>query len=108
MVIEGVEEINSQMRQITSFTQDQININEEVNKDTITVRTRANEIRLATEEQKIGILEIVNSISAMNSLIQNNAVGAKDMTSNIEIIREMSVELEEKVKYFKLLQEDEI
>lgn len=102
MVIEGVEKINDQMEEITNYTQEQIRINKEVNEDTGTVRQRADEIKVATEEQKLGINEIVRSISNMNDLIQNNAAGSKEMSINIDKISEMSVKLADQVEYFKL------
>lgn len=108
MVIEGVEKINDQMEEITKFTEEQITINKEVNSDTNAVRLRADEIRVATEEQKMGISEIVRSISSMNELIQNNASNSREMTVNIDKISEMAVELAKQVEYFKLKKQEEL
>ncbi len=101
-VINGVEDINKRMEKITEYTKNQIAMNNEVNKETNVVRGRADEIRIAMEEQKHGVSEIAKSVIALSELTQVNSSGAEEMSANVEEVSRMADSLMGQVTYFKI------
>jgi methyl-accepting chemotaxis protein len=100
-VIGGVEDINKMMDQISENNQRQLTINSEVNVETEKAKERSEEISLATEEQKLGVTDIVKSVASVNDTTQNIASGAEELSGSSEEIAAMSIDLREKISYFK-------
>jgi methyl-accepting chemotaxis protein len=101
-MIEGVDEIKKMIDRVYETTASQIETNETVNREALTVRSRAEEITLATQEHKSGVGEIVRSVSNVNELTQSIAGGAEELTSNSEEIAAMAETLKARVIFFKV------
>lgn len=101
-VISGVENINAKMDQISKYTANQEETNQNVIKEATAVKSLADETKISTEEMKISVSEIVHSISDVNQITQQNASGAEELTANSEEIAGMADDLQSKVSYFKI------
>ena len=101
-VIENISVISGMMNDLGKFMQSQLQINETVNAEALRMRTRSEEIKTATEEQKNAIGEIVRSISSINDNTQINAASAHDLAGNVEGLSKMAEELENDVSFFKV------
>ncbi|HPW51591.1 MAG TPA: methyl-accepting chemotaxis protein, partial [Spirochaetota bacterium] len=101
-VIENINVISGMMNDLGKFMQSQLQINETVNSEALRMRTRSEEIKTATEEQKNAIGEIVSSISSINDNTQVNATSAHDLAGNVEGLSKMAEELEHDVSFFKV------
>ena len=101
-VIENISIISSMMNELGKFMQNQLQVNETVNAEALRMRTRSEEIKTATEEQKNAIGEIVKSIASINENTQVNASSAYDLAGNVEGLSKMAEELEHDVSFFKV------
>ncbi len=101
-VIENISIISGMMNDLGKFMQSQLQINETVNSEALRMRTRSEQIKTATEEQKNAIGEIVRSISSINDNTQVNATSAHDLAGNVEGLSKMAEELEHDVTFFKV------
>ncbi len=101
-IINGVSEIGEMMRSINEGMRQQVDINTKANDEMAAVQQRSDEIKSASEEQKIAIEEIVKSISNINHVTQATASGAEEMTANAEELAGMADRLKSRVDYFKV------
>ncbi|MCP4132065.1 MAG: hypothetical protein GY754_13910 [bacterium] len=101
-IIEGVNSITEVMTRVSRFMEKEVEINRAVNSEADKVQYKSDEIKNATQEQKIAVAEIVKSISSINELTQANAAGALEMADNSEDVAQMAETLKEKVDYFKV------
>lgn len=101
-IIEGVTSISAMMDTISAGMKEQTSINTMVLGDADMVKTRSEEIRNATEEQKQAIGEVVKSISSMNELTQSNAAGAEQMAQSSEAVASMADFLKASMSFFRV------
>ncbi len=101
-IIQGIESVAGAMDDISGYMNRQIESNEMVNKEADIVKERSEEIRVATEQQKTAVNEIVRSISNINDLTQSIASGSEEMTGNIEELVAMAENLKNKMESFKV------
>ncbi|MBN1533527.1 MAG: hypothetical protein JXA20_12740 [Spirochaetes bacterium] len=97
-VINGVNEISGMISDIARFMSLQERINNDVNSDAGRVRTRSDEIRVSTEEQKTAVAEIVKSISSVNEITQENSMEADSLLLQANNVKVLADELNSQVK----------
>ncbi|MBP7735669.1 MAG: methyl-accepting chemotaxis protein [Spirochaetes bacterium] len=102
MIIEGVTTMRSMMSSITEFMRAQTEINQNVNKKAEYAGSLSNDIRVATEEQKNAVNEIVKSVTNINELTQANASGSEELSGTSENLASMAEALKQAVDYFKV------
>ena len=100
-IIIGVNNLNDMMKSMSGQMKIQLDRNESVNSEAEAARQRSDEIRNATNEQKLATDEIVRSITSINELTQANASGSEEMSANAESIAAMAESLKESVNFFK-------
>jgi methyl-accepting chemotaxis protein len=101
-IIEGVTKISEMIAQISQTMIKQLDTNEVVNAEVDKVRIKADEIRNATEEQKIAAGEIVKTVAHINELSQKNAEGSIEMAANADEVATMADNLSAMVDFFKV------
>ncbi|MFH0976378.1 MAG: methyl-accepting chemotaxis protein [Spirochaetota bacterium] len=100
-IISSVEKIGSMMKAVSESMHQQSQINETVNKATEQVIASDNEIKISIKEQENAINEIASAINNINILLQESAAGIEEITGNIDSLKEMAVNLNNEVNYFK-------
>ncbi|OHD70818.1 MAG: hypothetical protein A2W19_07810 [Spirochaetes bacterium RBG_16_49_21] len=100
-IIEGVESISRMMNLIYQNMVEQLATNETVNEEAEKVKGRSNEIRTATEEQKIAAEEIVKSVTNINDMTQRHATGSEEAAANAEVLSGIASDLSQQVDFFK-------
>jgi methyl-accepting chemotaxis protein len=100
-IIGRVTEVSETMRQISVNMEKQLGTNEKANMDASLVRNKADEIRKAIQAQKDATNEIVQAITIISSLLQNNASGSEEMSASSEELSAMAEKLKEQIEYFK-------
>ncbi len=101
-IIHGVTEISSMMLLINEAMAAQGDVNMRANQEMQVIKTRSDEIKNSSGEQKIATEEIVRSISDITNLTQTTASGAEEMTANTEEIAAMAEKLKMSVDFFKV------
>ncbi len=101
-IIEGITTISEMMDILSKHMADQSETNEAVNIEADVVKNRSDDIRNASEEQKLAVDEIVKSISDINDLTQSNAQGAEEMSNQSKEMAEVAVALKKLVDFFKI------
>lgn len=71
----------------------QKNLNSQVNSEAENAINRSDEMRMATEEQKVAVAEITRSISNVNELTQSNSRGAEGLFEHAQHVRDLAEEL---------------
>jgi methyl-accepting chemotaxis protein len=100
-IIEGVTTITRSMGALTENIKHQVTIKDSVSSEGDSAQERSDQIRIATEEQKRAMEEIVQSITRINELTQSIAAGTEQMTANLKGIESMAETLKESIAYFK-------
>jgi len=100
-IIEGVTTITRSMGVLTENIKHQVTIKDSVSSEGDSAQERSDQIRVATEEQKRAMEEIVQSITRINELTQSIAAGTEQMTANLKGIESMAETLKESIAYFK-------
>ena len=101
-MISGVANIKNMMDRVSENMQKQLATNSNVNSEITKVESRSDEMKSATNEQKTAFDEIVNSISNINLLTQQNASGAEELASAAEEIAGSSSMLEDEINFFNV------
>jgi methyl-accepting chemotaxis protein len=101
-IIEGVETIIRMMNLIDRNMEKQLSSNQIVNDEAGKVQNMANEIRSATEEQKIAAEEIVKAVSYINELSQKNAASSEEMAASANELSGIAENLSKRVEFFKV------
>lgn len=101
-IIEGVTTITSRMGALTENIKHQVTIKDSVSSEGDAAQERSDQIRIATDEQKRAMEEIVKSITRINDLTQSIAAGTEQMTASLKGIEQMAETLKENIEYFKL------
>lgn len=99
-IIEGVNSINSMMNNITQQMKIQQDINASLSVDADNVKSRSDQIKNASEEQKLAVGEIVKSIANVNELTQSYSSGAEKLTQSAGTVEEMAESLRTRVESF--------
>jgi len=92
-IIDGVNSINTMIDEISGQMAHQQNLNSQVNAEAEHVINRSDEMKMATEEQKIAVTEIALSISSVNELTQSNSAGAERLFGHAKHVREQAEHL---------------
>ncbi len=100
-IIDGFNSISSMMNEIYSHMEKQLEANETLNTNAGIVRDKSDGINNSTNEQKIAINEIVNSIAHVNELTQANAAGAEELAGTSDEVTNIAETLKSKVNFFK-------
>ena len=100
-IIEGVATITSRMGTLSENIKRQVTIKETVTSEADAAQVLSDQIRLATDEQKRSMDEIVKSITHINELTQSIAAGSEEMLANLKGIEKMAEELRESISYFR-------
>ena len=100
-IIEGVTTITSRMGTLTDNIKHQEAIKDSVSSEGDSAQERSDQIRVATDEQKRAMEEIVRSITRINELTQHIAAGTEQMTASLKGIERMAETLKESIEYFK-------
>jgi methyl-accepting chemotaxis protein len=101
-IIEGVTTITSRMGALTENIKHQVTIKDSVGAEGDSAQERSDQIRIATDEQKRAMEEIVKSITRINDLTQSIAAGTEQMTASLKSIENMAETLKESIEYFKI------
>ena len=83
MIIEGVTTMRSMMSSIMEFMQSQTEINKNVNRKAEYAGSLSNDIRVATEEQKNAVGEIVRSVTNINELDPGERVRVRAIVRHV-------------------------
>lgn len=60
------------------------------------------EISAASQEQKIGSMQVNESVQQLNSITQQNAASAEELASNAELLTEKSKQLRDLISFFRV------
>jgi methyl-accepting chemotaxis protein len=101
-IMTDIESISQMMNLLYENMKKQLATNEIVNQEVEKVKGRSDEIRTATEEQKIAAEEVVKSITSINELSQNFATSSEETASNAEVLSGIASDLAERVDFFKI------
>ena len=101
-ITDGVSQVGEMMKELSGFMKHQQKENAAVNGSARIMRNRSEEMKTATEEQKRAIEEIVKSVSEINEYTQSNASGAQQIAATLESFSQMSDNLKNSVKFFKV------
>ncbi|MDI7213491.1 methyl-accepting chemotaxis protein [Leptospira santarosai] len=101
-IIQGISEINHQMKVVNQFMEDQLSKNDQMNLTAKEVKGRADAIQAAVREQKTAIEVISKRITTINELNQSSAASSEELSSNSINLAKLAEELKQEVEFFKL------
>ncbi|MGL4369376.1 MAG: methyl-accepting chemotaxis protein, partial [Spirochaetota bacterium] len=101
-IIEGVGSIKDMTDVLAESTRRQGDVKAAVETEAANVKMRSDEMKVAAEEQKRAMDEVMKSITSINELTQVNASGAEEMTANAERVEQMASSLRSDIGFFKL------
>jgi len=96
-IIDGVNSINVMINEISAQMDRQQEINDTVNSEAEHAMTRADEIRLATDEQRNAVSEISKSMANVNELTQSNSDGAERLFDHAAKVKALADDLKERL-----------
>jgi methyl-accepting chemotaxis protein len=100
-IIDGVNSINTMIDEISGQMSHQQNLNSQVNSEAEHAINRSDEMKMATEEQKIAVTEITKSISNVTELTQLNSEGAERLFDHASNVRGMAENLKNQMNQFE-------
>ncbi|MBN2078448.1 MAG: hypothetical protein JW838_05750 [Spirochaetes bacterium] len=95
-IIEGVTSIDIMIGELSDKMNRQKEINTRVSSEGEAVISRADSIKLSTEEQRTAIMEIVKSISGVNEVTQANSAGSQKLFDHAQKVKVLADELQKK------------
>ncbi|RHX84812.1 methyl-accepting chemotaxis protein [Leptospira stimsonii] len=101
-IIQGISEINRQMKIVNQFMEDQLSKNDQMNLTAKEVKGRSDVIQVAVREQKIAIEEISRTITTINDLNQSSAASSEELSSSSIGLARLAEDLKKEVEFFKL------
>jgi methyl-accepting chemotaxis protein len=101
-VTEGIAVMADKIRSVSSAMGRQTKIYENVQTQAKTVKSRSEEITLSMDEQKTAIREVMQSVSSINDVTQENAAGAEEMAGSTENVAMLAETLKKDLEYFRL------
>ena len=100
-IIEGVNSINEKTNELTKYMDEQVTINKEINEKSGSVKSRAEQINMAADEQKSAINEIIKTITDVNENSQNSSHSMEDISNESQRITGLIDELKEAIEKYK-------
>ncbi len=101
-IISGVDSIENGMKQINTAMSSQMQTNNTVQENVMMLRSRSEDIKIATGEQKIGVYEITQSMNTITHLSETYSAGAEEIASTSEMVAQTAAALKSSVSYFKV------
>jgi methyl-accepting chemotaxis protein len=101
-IIKSVNSIGDMMTKIIIDVERQQATSKSVNENANDLKSKSNEVRCATEEQRIAAGEILKSITNINEAIQASAMDTEQMNKSMATIAVLALELKDKVNFFKM------
>ncbi len=95
--IGNVGSITEQISRLNDEMKNQLEMNTVVNNQAMTVKSKSEEIKISSVEEKIAINEIAQSISNINQLNQEFASGAMELAGTSEEVSSVAEGLKEKI-----------
>jgi methyl-accepting chemotaxis protein len=99
-IINGIDNINRQMKGISEFYHEQEGVSVKVNNETEGVKKIEREITILLHELNRSIADIENDIESINENVLYNAASAEELASQMEGVKEMAVKLADEVNFF--------
>lgn len=106
-IIDGVNSINVMINEISAQMDRQQEINATVNGEAEHAMTRADEIRLATDEQRNAVSEISKSMANVNELTQSNSDGAERLFDHAAKVKALADDLKKRLTSARAGSEEE-
>lgn len=101
-IIQGVDSIENGMNQINNAMASQMQTNSTVQENVLMLKSRSEDIKIATGEQKIGVYEITQSMNTITHLSDTYSAGAEEIASTSESVAQAAAALKSSVSYFKV------
>ena len=101
-IIEGINSIATMMGDVQSMTQERVSEGSSVSVEVDSLREKSDQISIAAGEQRLGIEEIVKSMSSISEYTQHNASGAAHLADDSNSILDMAEKLKEQIDYFEI------
>ena len=101
-IIERIDRIGKMMFELDNNMKKQIESNDMVNGEANRVKQRAEEIHIASGEQKVAVQEIVTSISMITEKTTSIAAGAEEMAANAQEVSASAESLNQKMDFFQV------
>jgi len=98
--IKNVNTITEWMRKVNENMREQVDVNSIVEKQTVIVKRKSEDIKLSATEQKTAIEEVVKGIVTINDDAQAFANGSQEFAKTAEGIAQISETLKEKINKF--------
>lgn len=90
------------MKQINAAMNSQMQTNSMVQENVIMLKSRSEDIKIATGEQKIGVYKITQSMNTITHLSDTCSAGADEIASTSEMVAQTAAALKSSVSYFKV------
>jgi methyl-accepting chemotaxis protein len=101
-IIHGVNTIERGIEEINRTMNSQLQKNSTVQESVTDLKSKSEEIKFATGEQKIAVYEITQSMTSMNHLAQTYASGAEEIAGVSAMVAKLAVSLRDSVEFFKV------
>ncbi len=100
-ILAGVEESNRVMASVNAAMEVSIGSTGEAHREVGTVKERAEEISVASAEQKTAALDVMANITGINELSQANAARSEDITGHTKDISAMAGDLKDRISSYR-------
>ena len=101
-IINGVNTIENGIDRINNAMHEQMKTNSVVQGSVHELRSRSEDIKISTGEQKIAVYEITESMNAITHLSETYASGAEEIASSSEMVASTATRLKQLVDFFKV------
>lgn len=101
-VIEGVEDINKKIQEISTFMPREASIKDDVQSSADRLKDKSESIQIATGEQRKAIDEVARSITSINDTAQENAAAAEEMLANSDESARQAEKLRKEMETFRI------
>jgi methyl-accepting chemotaxis protein len=100
-IIDSIDSIKEMMETIAESASRQTIFKEKINDETEMVRLQDESIRISIHEQENDIKGMALAVENINDLTQSNAAGLEEISGNIESLKDMALQLDRDVEFFK-------
>lgn len=100
-ILAGVEESNRVTASVNAAMEISIGSAGEAHREVGTVKERAEEISVASAEQKTAALDVMANITGINELSQANAARSEDITGHTKDISAMAGDIKDKISSYR-------
>lgn len=101
-IIEGVNTLNKMLSTVSAIIENQVNINEMVNKQSNSLSEKSGEIQDYVSKQKISLGELKETIGLLNRIMQENAMTTNELADHSKKFALRAAFLKDKVAFFKV------